>query len=315
LNAVDAMESPGWTPWRPLRLAANLPAGTFAEQLDGGQSFRWHKQADESWTGVFGRTVAALRPATSGIEWRGMVGAVSAEPALLAYLDAAGAQARLVEHLPWRSDPVLRAAIEIYPGLRILRQDPQEALLSFLCSSNKRIVQIRAMVAAMADKLGESLGGGFRALPDWRTLASADDSLLRTCALGYRAAYVRGTAKRLQDRPHWAEEFQVLPTSALMAELQLLPGVGPKVAACVALFGFGRLESFPVDTWVVQALGSAYGLKRWKPAQLEQFGCAHFGEGAGLAQQYLFSAARAGLLQQANGPTELPRGPRPKPRG
>jgi N-glycosylase/DNA lyase len=89
-----------------------------------------------------------------------------------------------------------------------------------------------------------------------------------------------------------------LPTAALLEELQTLPGVGPKVAACVALFGFGRLESFPVDTWVVQALGDAYGLRGWKPAQLEQFGKAHFGEAAGLAQQYLFSAARNGLLSR-----------------
>jgi N-glycosylase/DNA lyase len=133
--------------------------------------------------------------------------------------------------------------------------------------------------------------------------------------LGYRAAYLRGTAKRLLARPRWAEEFAAMPTPALLEELQSLPGVGPKVAACVALFGFGRLESFPVDTWVVQALADAYGLHGWKPAQLEQFGKAHFGEGAGLAQQYLFSAARNGDLvrQQVSGSAKMP-GPRPKRR-
>jgi N-glycosylase/DNA lyase len=99
----------------------------------------------------------------------------------------------------------------------------------------------------------------------------------------------------------------------LLDELQTLPGVGPKVAACVALFGFGRLESFPVDTWVVQALAEAYGLRGWKPAQLEQFGKAHFGSAAGLAQQYLFSAARNGRLIRAV--VSAPMKPkRPKPR-
>jgi N-glycosylase/DNA lyase len=127
-------------------------------------------------------------------------------------------------------------------------------------------------------------------------LAAADDAVLKSCALGYRAAFLRGTAQRLLARPRWAEEFAALDTPALLAELQSLPGVGPKVAACVALFGFGRLESFPVDTWVVQALGDAYGLRGWKPAPLEQFGRAHFGLAAGLAQQYLFSAARHGKL-------------------
>jgi N-glycosylase/DNA lyase len=290
------MAATEWTAWRPLRLAEDVPAALLAEQLDGGQSFRWRPSDDGAWIGVFGRTVAMLRAGKDGLEWRGLKGAAGTEPALLAYLDAAGAQARLAADLPWRSDPVLRAAREAFPGLRILRQDPHETLIGFLCSSNKRILQIRVMVASLAEKLGEPLGAGFHALPTWSALAAADDAVLKSCALGYRAAFLRGTAQRLLARPRWAEEFAALDTPALLAELQSLPGVGPKVAACVALFGFGRLESFPVDTWVVQALGDAYRLRGWKPALLEQFGRAHFGPAAGLAQQYLFSAARHGKL-------------------
>jgi N-glycosylase/DNA lyase len=244
-----------------------------------------------------------------------LAGESSVEAALHAYLDGAGTQARLVEALPWRSDEVLRAAIEANPGLRILRQDPQEALIGFLCSSNKRILQIRQMVAQLATSLGEPLGGGFRALPTWAQLAAATDGQLKACALGYRAAFLRGTARRLQERPRWAEEFQALSTADLLAELQALPGVGPKVAACVALFGFGRLESFPVDTWVVQALAAAYGFRGWAPARLEEFGRAHFGPAAGLAQQYLFAAARAGALLSPFASTEAAVKPRPKSRG
>ena len=288
-----------WTSWRPLRLAEDVPAGTLAEQMDGGQSFRWSLADDGSWVGVFGRTPAAVRSGPHGLEWRSPKGATHAEEALRRYLDVEGAQARLSEALPWRSDPVLRSARAAYPGLRILRQDPHEALIGFLCSSNKRILQIRVMVAALATKLGEPLGGDFHALPSWEAIAGAEESVLRACSLGYRSAYLRGTAKKLLARPRWADEFAALETPALLDELQALPGVGPKVAACVALFGFGRLESFPVDTWVVQALAKAYGLHGWKPAQLERFGKAHFGEAAGLAQQYLFSAARQGQLRPA----------------
>ena len=307
------MAAADWTSWRPLRLAEDIPAGTLAEQMDGGQAFRWSLASDGSWVGVFGRTLAAVRSGPQGLEWRGQQGATHAEGALRHYLDADGSQARLSEALPWRSDAVLRSARVAYPGLRILRQDPQEALIGFLCSSNKRIQQIRVMVAALAAKLGEPLGGGFHALPSWQAIARADDAVLRACSLGYRAAYLRGTAKQLLARPHWTEEFAALTTADLLAELQSLPGVGPKVAACVALFGFGRLESFPVDTWVVQALADAYGLPGWKPAQLEQFGKAHFGEAAGLAQQYLFSAIRNGQLMRAE--VSVPTKPkRPRPR-
>ena len=307
------MASSEWTSWRPLRLAEDVPAGTLAEQMDGGQAFRWSLTSDGSWVGVFGRTLAAVRASPNGLEWRGQKGATHAEGALRHYLDAEGAQARLSEALPWRSDAVLRSARAAYPGLRILRQDPHEALIGFLCSSNKRILQIRVMVAALAAKLGEPLGGGFHALPSWQAIADADDAVLRACSLGYRAAYLRGTAKKLLARPRWAEEFAALPTAELLNELQSLPGVGPKVAACVALFGFGRLESFPVDTWVVQALSAAYGLHGWKAAQLEQFGKAHFGDAAGLAQQYLFSAARNGrLISPAVSVPTKPVRPRPR---
>jgi N-glycosylase/DNA lyase len=290
------MQAVVWSAWRPLPLAAAVPAATLREQLDGGQSFRWDVDGDGVWTGVFGRTLAGLRLGRSGLEWRGVAGAAATETALRHYLDGEGAQARLVADLPWRSDAVLRAAIAVHPGLRILRQDPHEALIGFLCSSNKRILQIRQMVLRLATSLGDPLGGGHHALPSWRQLAEATDAQLKACALGYRAAFLRGTARRLQGRPKWAEEFAALSTADLLAELQALPGVGPKVAACVALFGFGRLESFPVDTWVVQALAGAYGFHGWAPARLEEFGRVHFGPAAGLAQQYLFAAARAGVL-------------------
>ncbi len=303
------MAATEWTPWRPLRLAEDVSAGSLGEQLDGGQSFRWRRTPEGAWIGAFGHTVAMLRSASGGLEWRGLKGAADTEAELRAYLDAEGAQARLSADLPWRSDPVLRSAREAFPGLRILRQYPHETLIGFLCSSNKRILQIRVMVAGLAEKLGDPLGAGFHALPSWSALAAADEAVLRSCALGYRAAFLRGTAQRLLARPCWAEECAALDTAALLAELQSLPGVGPKVAACVALFGFGRLESFPVDTWVVQALSDAYGLRGWKPAQLEQFGRAHFGAAAGLAQQYLFSAARHGRLQKL--PAE-PKRPKPK---
>ena len=227
---------------------SDIPAGTLAEQMDGGQSFRWSREADGSWVGVFGRTLAAVRPGSQGLEWRGLPGATQAEADLRRYLDAEGSQAKLSEALPWRSDPVLRTARAAYPGLRILRQDPHETLIGFLCSSNKRILQIRVMVAALATKLGEPLGDGFHALPAWAAIASADEATLRACSLGYRAAYLRGTAKRLLARPRWAEEFAALPTAALRPIFRMVMGSPQEVFADyrgVARCLGGRADSRP----------------------------------------------------------------------
>ena len=269
---------------------------TLAEQLDGGQSFRWEKDKDGDWIGPLGNSIVGLRYAKNNLEWRTCFSAVCKEDFLSSYFDAQGRQAMLVDHLPWRSDPVLHRALKNFPGLRILKHDPHETLIGFLCSSNKRILQIRQMVANLANQLGEPIAGSINQLPSWSVLAQATDAELKACALGYRANFIRNTARVLESQPDWVGEFQKLSTPDLIEKLQTLPGVGPKVAACVALFGFQRLESFPVDTWIVQALSSAYGLNYKRPVDFETFGRIHFGSAAGLAQQYLFASARAGQL-------------------
>ncbi len=269
---------------------------TLAEQLDGGQSFRWEKDKDGDWIGPLGNSIVGLRCAKNNLEWRTCFSAVCKEDFLSSYFDAQGRQAMLVDHLPWRSDPVLHRALKNFPGLRILKHDPHETLIGFLCSSNKRILQIRQMVANLANQLGEPIAGSINQLPSWSVLAQATDAELKACALGYRANFIRNTARVLESQPDWVGEFQKLSTPDLIEKLQTLPGVGPKVAACVALFGFQRLESFPVDTWIVQALSSAYGLNYKRPVDFETFGRIHFGSAAGLAQQYLFASARAGQL-------------------
>lgn len=281
----------GWTPWR--RLALRVPMGerVLAEVLDGGQSFRWRWE-EGAWSGVFGRHAVRVRAHARGVEWCQAAGTPDAEEALAVYLDAEGEQARLADDLPWRSDPVLRRAREAFPGLRILRQGADEALLGFLCSSNKQIIQIRRMVAGLAEALGEPIAPGKRALPSWRILAKADDAALKACGLGYRAGFVRATARELECKPGWHGACAGLGTAEVEARLAELPGVGPKVASCVALFGLGRLDAFPVDTWIGRILEESYGLAGWRRGALAQFGRAHFGAGAGLAQQWLFAWAR-----------------------
>jgi len=285
--------SADWGDWRLLRLATPPAPATLGEILDGGQSFRWRRTAD-GWLGVFGRRVAELASHPEGVRWRAPAGAPDPSGDLARYLDAEGRQTGAADALPWRSDPFLAAAMAVCPGLRILAQEPDEALLAFLCSSNKQVAQIRVMVAELATRLGEPLVAGHHALPAWSRLARATDAELRACRLGYRAGFIRDTARRLEPRPGWAADLRPLDTPELEARLAELPGVGPKVAACVALFGFGRLDAFPVDTWIERALVSGYGLEGWNRRQLARFGLAHFGAAAGLAQQFLFAAGRRG---------------------
>jgi N-glycosylase/DNA lyase len=216
------------------------------------------------------------------------------------------------------------------PGLRLLRQPLPEVLLGFLCSATKQIVQIKQMLALLAERHGAAIGDGrsemedgerqrrpvgapstsglrtpisdlpspiseppiARRLPTWEALASIPECELRKCLLGFRAKFIHGTAEFLAAHPGWLEETEHLPYADAKERLCSLPGVGEKIADCVLLFGAGRLEAFPVDVWILRTMTERYGLHGWKPAQVAHFGRTHFGPLAGLAQQYLFAYER-----------------------
>lgn len=295
------------SPWQPLPGWSPSPE-VLAETLDGGQSFRWSPispsatgpdgdtSSHSSWAGTWSDHHFQLQLRGDSLHWR----SPTKDPdALQHYLGRDTDWGALTDSLPWRSDAHLARCIAAFPGLRILRQPFGETLLGFLCSATKQIVQIKQMVALLAQRHGaplhapcSMLPATVHRLPTWPELAAVPEKELRACLLGFRARYIHETARFLAANPGWLDETERLPYDAAKARLVELPGVGEKVADCVLLFGAGKLEAFPVDTWVLKSLARRYGLDGWKPAQVAQFGRAHFGPLAGFAQQYLFSWER-----------------------
>jgi len=283
-----------WSEWLPLpSLAGVCDADVLAEILDGGQAFRWNRQPGDVWLGVWAGCVAEIRLTKAGCQWRApatLQASVGRE--IIRYLAVDQDPAAQVDCLPWRSDAHLAHCLQAFPGLRILRQPFGETLLGFLCSATKQIVQIKQMMALLAQRHGAEIVQGIHRLPTWPELALLTEAELRACLLGFRARYIHRTALFLTAHPGWLEETEVLPYPEAKARLCSLPGVGEKVADCVLLFGAGRLEAFPVDVWIIRTMSLRYGLEGWKPAQIAHFGRVHFGPLAGLAQQYLFAAER-----------------------
>lgn len=300
-NAVTPSARPkSQTPWRSL--AAHLPAHVLTEILDGGQAFRWNRDDDGIWSGTWDRHAVRLRLASGDeLQWQPLTG-VTTDADLKAYLRLQPVSMPDADRLPWRSDPVLAKAMEAFPQLRLLDQALGETLLAFLCSSNKQIRQIKEMVALLARELGEPLAPGFHRLPSWDALARVPPDTLRACKLGYRARYIADTAAILAREPDWESKLETLDYPAAKAWMLGLPGVGEKVADCVLLFGAGKLEAFPVDTWILRIMQDAYQLENWKPAQIAHFGRVHFGPLAGLAQQFLFAWVRQQKPRQPSGP-------------
>ncbi len=291
---------PAWSAWQPVVGLPTLSAKVLAETLDGGQAFRWRRLPDETWLGLWGNHVARLRLADQEkVEWCAPLALqASVQPALSRYLGVDRNFATLTDALPWRSDPHLERCVVDFPGLRILRQPFGETLLGFLCSATKQIVQIKQMIALLAERHGVAMPGGsateetFCRLPTWEEIARVSETDLRACLLGFRARYISQTARYVADHPGWLEETEHLPYLEAKARLCSLPGVGEKVADCVLLFGAGRLEAFPVDVWILKTLARRYGLDDWRTPHLAQFGRVHFGPLAGLAQQFLFAWER-----------------------
>ena len=284
---------PSLTPasWTPLDHSPRLTAATLAELVDGGQAFRWQHQPDGTWRGIWNNHVVHLRLTSDGaLEWSSL--SAHTGPALATYLfghDTATA----IDALPWRSDPHLARCLAAFPGLTILRQPFGETLLGFLCSATKQIVQIKQMITLLAERHGAIITPGINRLPRWTELAAIPETELRACLLGFRARYIHQTAQFIAANPGWLEETEAAPYAEAKTRLMSLPGVGEKVADCVLLFGAGKLEAFPVDTWIIKAMARRYGLDGWTPAQIAHFGRTHFGTHAGLAQQYLFAYERA----------------------
>lgn len=297
MAAAHAKPHPGWSDWRRLDLGGPLSSAVLTETLDGGQAFRWSKQADETWLGLFDRFAVRLghEEKNGVVHWSAPAGRASETAAALARYFDTGREAReLADTLPWRSDAHLARCLEAFPGLRILRQPFGETLLGFLCSATKQIVQIKQMIALLAARHGtgiEETPDLFQ-LPTWTEIAAVPEKELRACLLGFRARYIHQTAQFLIAHPGWLEETEQRPYAEAKERLCSLPGVGEKVADCVLLFGAGRLEAFPVDVWILKAVTARYGLHGWKPAQVAHFGRVHFGPLAGLAQQYLFAYER-----------------------
>lgn len=317
------LETTLWSAWTSLPGAPCLTAATLAELVDGGQAFRWQREPGGGWLGIWSDHITRLRLTPSGdLEWSAPVAlAARVRTALPLYLFGHDTKAAL-DTLPWRGDVHLARCLTAFPGLTILRQPFGETLLGFLCSATKQIVQIKQMIGLLAARHGKPIlppaldvarqsfappgdhatptaSAAFaevtaiNRLPTWAELALVPETELRACLLGFRARYIHQTATFIAGHPGWLDETEQLPYPEAKARLCELPGVGEKVADCVLLFGAGRLDAFPVDTWIIKAMARRYALDGWTPAQVAHFGRTHFGAHAGLAQQYLFAYERA----------------------
>ena len=285
--------------------------------FDCGQAFRWRQTPGAGADGEDGGA-----PIFEGVVFGNLVrvkqdgGEVSfaSEPdppsavraRLEAYLGLGHDLASISERLT--ADAALARIIPKYPGLRILRQDPWECLVSFICSANNNIKRISQNVEDISAAFGERIetaGGGARyAFPSPSAVAAGGEFALRELRIGYKAKYVHQAAMMVAEGEVDLRALRAAPYEEALETVTRFPGVADKVGNCVMLFSLDKLESFPVDVHIHRAVWDNYpetrdfipsprGESKKKPSppqvrRVREWARARFGKDAGYANQYLF---------------------------
>ncbi len=272
-----------------------------------GQAFRWQKTG-EWWYGVVHENVVKARQNGEIVEFQTYPRKLSS-----AFIES---YFRLDDDLPEiyssiLKDEHIRAAVEGFKGLRLMRQEPWECLISYICATYKNIPAIKDMILNMSKRFGKKLlfdGLEFYTFPKPRDLANTSIEELKACKLGFRAERVLEVFRKASIGEFNLEALRELSYREARDELMKLPGVGPKVADCVLLFSLDKLEAFPIDVWMkrifmeyysdyfepsfVKKVLSRRSLTRGEYNRIGFFGRTYFGKFVGYAQEYLYHFKR-----------------------
>ncbi len=200
------------------------------------------------------------------------------------------------EILSLSDNPALIDAANCSSGIRILKQDEWEAICSFIISQNNNIPRIKKLVAALSEKCGERLDvsamkghiseahlenvGSLYSFPAPDSVMALGIDGLAALKTGFRAKYIFDAAEKLcTGKLNIASVISSDNTQDAIDLLCSVKGIGLKVASCALLFGFARLDAFPIDVWIKKVIAKYFSA---------DFDHTTLGQYAGIAQQYLF---------------------------
>ena len=258
----------------------NITDFDLAQTLDCGQAFRWNEQPDGSFKGVaYGKKIT-FRKENENIV---IDGADESDYNNIwkKYLDLELDYGSIKKELS-ALHPTLSEAASFAPGIRILNQEPWEALCSFIISQNNNIPRIKGIVDKLCQNFGEQIDEENFAFPTAETIAALEPEELAPIRAGFRARYIIDGARKVAGGEIQLEEIRLMEINEARKELMKITGVGIKVADCTLLYGLHRLDCFPLDVWMKRAMAVLF--PQMKPED--------FGAYGGIAQQYIFHYSR-----------------------
>ena len=307
LRGTESAVGPGWADLPVNQIACYANALNLANTLDCGQAFRWRCDSLGNWSGVIGEQVFRLwRTDEESLHFQAWPFNSSSEIILREYLrlgiELEGVHAYLLDR-----DPQICGAISSFPGMRVIAQDPIETIFTFLCSPANNVTRITRSIDLLCSHYGLSLGRldglAYFGFPSPNQLScSSEAEIVSKGALGFRGKNVHRTSVILNSAGDaWRSALITAPYEDARTSLMKLPGIGPKIADCIALFGLRHDEAVPVDTHVWGIAREIFP-KRFQAAnvtpatydQVREAFLERYGKWAGWAQQYLFHARRVG---------------------
>lgn len=259
-----------------------------------GQCFRWNIQTDGSYTGVFKNNVLNVKKENNKIIFKGICND-NIIKVINDYFDFDTDYNKIKKELS-NVDEYLKESIEFGSGIRILNQDLWETIISFIISANNNIPRIKGIIERISKKYGNEIEWNnekYYTFPTPKQLSKASVEDLRALGLGFRDKRVYDTTKIiLNNEISLKELIEEKDVNILREKLLTLPGVGPKVADCIMLFGLKRFEVFPIDVWVRRVMNDLYikndDETKVNKREIEKLAMEKYKNLAGLAQQYLF---------------------------
>ena len=259
-----------------------------------GQCFRWNEQKDGSYTGVFENNVLNVKKVNNDLIFCGNLDG-NIKEICDKYFDLNTDYKKIKKELS-KIDENVKNSIKYGDGIRILKQDKWEALISFIISANNNIPRIKKIIEKLSEKYGKEIiwrENKYYTFPNPIELSKASIQDLRNLGLGFRDKRVYETTQMIVNNVVSLEDIEKIEDSnVLREELNKFPGVGDKVADCIMLFSMRRFDVFPIDVWVRRVMNELYikneDETKVKKEEIRKLAKDKYSNLAGIAQQYLF---------------------------
>ena len=260
--------------------------------INSGQVFLWEKQGSD-WYGIDGQNILKINK-------NGVIKSI--RNSKTEFFRKNDNIQEIIKSIS--KDKTVKKAVKEYEGLRIFRQDPFQCMISFIISSNSNIKKIKNSLEKITKKFGKKVkiqNKEFFLFPEPEKIAKATIDEIKSCGVGYRAPFIKEAAKMVILKKIDFKYLEKCDYHEAKKNICLVPGIGNKVADCIMLFSLNKLESFPLDTWMIKILEKYYSKEfkiETKTITQKQYELLHgkivnyFGPYCGYAQQYLFKMER-----------------------